>query len=130
MVIKMNEDFPKDYDFNRRNDITEGVKLLSNEERNALLLEKCKKTSALMDKYNSGTRGHLRGWIEYEMKYINCMEGFENKFIENQISHLIFEMGQLEGVTMYLHDPRGLKIAMKSIERILTSLIEELTPDE
>ena len=122
----MDKDFPKYYDYYRRKDIIEGVKLLSNEERNALLLEKCKKAMSLMDKYNSGTRGHLRGWIEHEMNYINCMEGFENKFIENQISHLIFEMNQLQGVTMYLHDPRGLKIAMKTIERIFISLIEEL----
>ncbi|MCK5013943.1 MAG: hypothetical protein KAS66_08995 [Candidatus Omnitrophica bacterium] len=126
----MNEDFPKYYDYYHREEIIEGVKLLSAEDRNALLLEKCKKAMSLMEKYNSGTRGHLRGWIEHEMNYINCMEGFENKFIENQISHLIFEKDQLMGVTMYLHDPRGLRIAMKTIERIFTSLIEELTPYE
>ena len=126
----MSDNLPREFTISNRPKIREGTKALSTEDRNALLLEKCKKAMSLMEKYNSGTRGHLRGWIEHEMNYINCMEGFENKFIENQISHLIFEKNQLMGVTMYLHDPRGLKIAMKTIERIFTSLIEELTPDE
>lgn len=126
----MKIDFPIEYDFFKRKEISNGTASLSTEDRNKLLLEKCKKASLLMGKYNTGTRGHLRGWIEHELKYINCVEGVENKFVKNQISHLIFEMEQLTGVTMYLKDHRGLKIAMKSIERILTSLIEELTPDE
>lgn len=123
----MKIDYPREYDFLKRREISRGTKLLSIEDRNELLLGKCKKAALLLEEYNTGNRTHKIGWIKHELNYINRIRGIENKFIENQISRLTFEVQQLEGVTAYLGDPRGLKIALKSIERILTSLIEELT---
>ena len=126
----MENDFPTEYDFFKRKEIKKGTASLSTEERNKIILERCKKASLLMDKYNTGTRGHLRGWIEYHLKYLSCVEGIENKFVENQVLHLIFEVEQLERVVIYSKDPRGIKIAMKSIDDTITSIIEELETEK
>lgn len=119
-------DFPREYDFLKRKEIERGTALITDEERNELIIGKCKKAALFITEYNSGNRGHKMDWIRYELDYLCYVRGIENKFVENQISRLTFELHQLQGVTAYLSDPRGLKIAVKTIERIIESIIEEL----
>lgn len=124
--MKSNGDFPREYDFLKRREIERGTALITDEERNELILGKCKKAASFIAEYNSGNRGHKMDWIRYELNYLCHVKGIKNKFIENQISRLTFELHQLQGVTAYLGDPRGLKIAVTSIQRTVQSIIEEL----
>ena len=122
--------FPQYYDFSKRREISRGTALLTTEERNKLINKKCVEVHSLIQKYNSGNRGHILGHITADVNFICRIRGIKNKFIENQISRLNFEIEQFVGVTVYMGDPRGLKIAVKTIENTITSIIEELTLDE
>jgi len=61
--IETNE-FPLYWDFLKRREISRGTALLTTEDRNKLLNEKCIKIYSLMRRFNPGNRGHLFGRIK------------------------------------------------------------------
>lgn len=118
---------PETYDFLERRELSKATALLNDNERNELLLKKSRNILKLLKKYNSGNRAHTMSWLINEAHYIGRIRGLKNDHIINQISRLNFEMDQFQGVTVYLNDPIGLKIAIKSIETIITLIIDEIT---
>jgi len=125
----MSDNLPRDFTISNRPKIREGTKALSTENRNKLLLEKCKKVASLMEKYSAGHRGYVLCLIRDEVRYLNYIRGNENNFIENQISRLTFEVNLIDREAAYLNDPCGFKNALEAIKTILTLIIEELNSE-
>ena len=123
------DNFPRYYDILKRGEIRRGTALLTTEDRNKLLLEKCIEIVSLMKKYSAGHREYALCLIRDEVKYLIRVKGIENSFIKNQISRLIFEVNLIDKETAYLDDPRGFKNALEAIKTILTLIIEELNSE-
>jgi len=117
---------PDYYSFENRKKIRELTALLSEKNRNKLIGQRCTILFYHLRKYIPGDRGHSILRMRAEGQYLQYIKGIENSFIENQITRLKFEMTQLEGATVYLKDPRGMKIALTSIGTITSRIMEEV----